>query len=128
MAVSCLTATKPNPGPKPQNYFSMRNDILSELGLDYNAPLYSLTVGQYVEMMKTALGKLSAPPSKPKEYIYGLRGIMFLFGVSHKTAQQYKNTFLAPACDQVGRTIIIDRDMAVELFEQTGRKCDAYGL
>jgi len=105
----------------------MRNKLLSELGLDYNAPLYSLTVGQYVEM-QTALGQLSAPPSKPKEYIYGLRGIMFLFGVSHKTAQQYKNTFLAPACDQVGKTIIVDRDLAVELFEQTGRKLDAYGL
>ena len=102
--------------------------MLSELGLDYNAPLYSLTVGQYVEM-QTALGKLSAPPQQAEKlYIYGLRGIMQLFGVSHKTAQAYKNTFLAPACTQLGKTIIVDRDMAVRLFEETGRKLDEYGL
>lgn len=106
----------------------MRNKLLSELGLDYNAPLYSLTVGQYVEM-QTALGQLSAPPPQAEKfYIYGLRGIMQLFGVSHKTAQAYKNTFLGPACTQLGKVIIIDRDKAVELFEETGRKLDAYGL
>lgn len=106
----------------------MRTNILSELGLEYNAPLYSLTVGQYVEM-QTALGNLSAQPQQAEKfYIYGLRGIMQLFGVSHKTAQQYKNPFLAPACTQLGRTIIIDRDKAVSLFEETGRRLDAYGL
>ena len=107
----------------------MRNNILSELGMNYSTPLYSLTVGQYVEM-QTALGKLSASSKQNEEsYVYGLRGIMQLFGVSHKTAQAWKNTFLAPACSQVGRTIIVNRNKAIELFEATGRAAmDSYGL
>lgn len=101
---------------------------IKELGLDYNAPLYSLTVGQYVEM-HTALEKQSQTPHQSeKVFIYGLRGIMQLFGVSHKTAQCWKNTWLAPACDQLGKTIIIDREKAIELFKQTGRRLDSYGL
>ena len=105
----------------------MRNTLLSKLGLDYNAPLYSLTVGQYIEM-QTALGELSAPPQQgEKFYIYGLRGIMQLFRVSHTTAQLWKNTWLRPACEQLGKTIMIDRDKAIELFEQTGRRLDSYG-
>lgn len=97
--------------------------------MNYSTPLYSLTVGQYVEM-HTALEKLSASPKQGEEsYVYGLRGIMQLFGVSHKTAQAWKNTFLAPACSQVGRTIIVNREKAIELFEATGRAAmDSYGL
>lgn len=104
----------------------MAKDFLRDVGLEYETPIAMLTIGQLVEVLRRMQPQQT--PSKPKEYIYGLRGIMYLFGVSHKTAQQYKNTFLAPACDQVGKTIIIDRDKAVELFEQTGRKLDAYGL
>ncbi len=97
--------------------------------MNYSTPLYSLTVGQYVEM-HAALEKLSASPKQDEEpYVYGLRGIMQLFGVSHKTAQAWKNTFLAPACSQVGRTIIVNRNKAIELFEATGRAAmESYGL
>ena len=101
--------------------------IMSELGLDFNAPLFTLTIGQYVEL-QNALGTQSTPQKDEKTYIHGLRGIQMLFGVSHKTAQAWKNTWLAPACSQLGKTIIIDRDKAVELFEQTGRRLDSYGL
>lgn len=103
------------------------NEILSDLGLKYDTPLAMLTLGQMLEVFSKAT-PAPTPQQGEKSYIYGLRGIMQLFGVSHKTAQAYKNTFLGPACTQLGKTIIIDRDKAVELFEETGRRLDAYGL
>ena len=54
----------------------------------------------------------------PRRYVYGLRGIRDLFGVSHTTAQRYKNTFLAPAISQRGRKIIVDVEKALQLFDQ----------
>lgn len=55
-----------------------------------------------------------------KRYVYGLRGIRELFNVSHATAQKYKNTFLAKACMQRGRKIVVDVEMARMLFSQKG--------
>ncbi len=56
--------------------------------------------------------------SKERHYVYGLRGIRELFGVSHPTAQRYKNTFLAPAVMQRGRKIIVDVDKAMQLYNE----------
>ncbi|MCC8071786.1 MAG: DUF3853 family protein [Bacteroidales bacterium] len=53
-----------------------------------------------------------------KEYVYGLRGIANLFGISNKTAQTWKKTFLAAAVTQRGKTIITDVEMARRLFAQ----------
>lgn len=94
--------------------------IFDELGLEYNTPLAMMTVGQLVDIIKDV--RQDEPRQEQgDEFVYGLRGIRDLFGVSHKTAQAYKNTFLAPACDQVGRTIIVDKKKAIELFKETGR-------
>lgn len=49
---------------------------------------------------------------------YGLRAIMEEFNVSHTTAQEYKNTFLSPACEQRGRKIRVDIPLARQLFDQ----------
>ena len=100
-------------------YFDMENRInLGELGLEYSTPLAMMTIGQLVEVMQKAEPKKE---ERSEDFVYGLRGIRELFGVSHKTAQVYKNTFLAPACDQLGRTIIVDKHKAIELFKKTGR-------
>lgn len=91
---------------------------LGELGLQYDTPLAMMTLGQLVGVIQ------NAKPEKEEareDFVYGIRGIRDLFGVSHKTAQAYKNTFLAPACEQVGRIIIVDRKRAIELFKETGR-------
>lgn len=50
--------------------------------------------------------------------VYGIRGIEKLFNVSHKTAQDYKNTFLKPAVMQCGRKIVVDADLALKLFNE----------
>ncbi len=51
-------------------------------------------------------------------YVFGLKGIRELFGVSHATAQHYKDTFLQPAVKQNGRKIVVDVAKALELFDQ----------
>lgn len=90
------------------------------LNFGENTPLAMLTVGQFKEIIISAMPrqevetKLDASPN----YIYGLAGIRELFGVSHATAQKLKNTILAPAVKQCGRKIIVDARMAVELFNK----------
>lgn len=63
-------------------------------------------------------GAAPAPNDTPKHLIYGRKGIAQLFGVSLVTAQKYKDTFLQPAVTQRGRTIVVDADLALRLFEQ----------
>lgn len=48
--------------------------------------------------------------------VYGLEGIMSLFGVSKTTASLYKNTFLRPAVSQQGNVILTDVKEALRLF------------
>ena len=64
--------------------------------------------GEKVKALESASGR---------KYVYGLRGIRQLFGVSHATAQRYKNTFLRDAVSQQGQIIITDVDKAMELFK-----------
>ena len=89
------------------------------------APLYSLTVEEFTQLLDdriaAALGTNTTVISVDKpsgNYVYGLRGIQQLFGVSHKTAQEYKDTFLRPAVMQNGRKIVVDADLAMELFNK----------
>lgn len=74
-----------------------------------------------VEIVRQITGKrepeTSTVVSEP-EYVYGLRGIRELFGVSHVTAQRYKDTFLQPAVSQRGRKITVDANMARRLFDE----------
>lgn len=92
------------------------------------APLYSLTVEEFTQLLDdriaAALGNGKAiSVNKPSgNYVYGLRGIQQLFGVSHKTAQEYKDTFLRPAVMQNGRKIVVDADLAMELFNERRAK------
>lgn len=56
------------------------------------------------------------------EFVFGLEGICDLFHVKKSQAQQYKNTFLAPACTQNGRVIKVDVNMALQLFDEHSAK------
>jgi predicted site-specific integrase-resolvase len=51
-----------------------------------------------------------------------LRGIRNLFSVSHATAQRYKDGIIKDAVSQNGRKIIVDREKALELFQQKSGK------
>lgn len=84
-----------------------------------DTPLAALTVGQFLEVLsKNAPQKEIVPASTDKQYVYGLKGIRETFNVCHSTAQKLKHGILAPAVKQHGRKLIIDRDMAIELFSQ----------
>ena len=54
--------------------------------------------------------------------VYGLRGIMDLFGVSKATAFKLRHTVLDGACTQNGRLIIVDVRKALTLFGERGSR------
>ena len=88
-----------------------------------NTPITFLTVGQLKEVLGLDDDKIAkqrendAEKADAKKYVYGLRGIRELFGVSHVTAQRYKDTFLRDAVSQQGKVIITNVDKALELFK-----------
>ena len=96
--------------------------------LDYDRPLYSLTVEEFVELLDERFNKAAETNTdgglKPScsNLVYGIRGIERLFNVSHRTAQTYKNSFLKPAVSQNGRKIVVDRDLALKLFAEHEEK------
>lgn len=62
---------------------------------------------------------------KDKKYVYGIGGIARLFGCSIPTANRIKKSGrINRAITQIGRKIIVDADMALEL---AGRKSGERG-
>ena len=89
--------------------------------------IVQLTIGELIEILKEAFPileqNLTSVEKKPEtsqpfngRLVYGLRGIQELFNVSHKTAYEWKSTWLAPAVRQCGRKIVTDADYAFKLF------------
>lgn len=82
-------------------------------------PLFSLTVGEFLELQK----RTEAPPAvidltKDKEvkYVYGIAGLASLFGCSKTTAQKIKSSGrINKAVFQMGKKIVINAKLALEL-------------
>jgi hypothetical protein len=70
--------------------------------------------------------KVDMPVMNPnKKYVYGIHGIAQLFGCSMPTANRIKKSGkIDKAITQIGRKIIIDADLALELagHKTGGRK------
>ena len=83
-------------------------------------PLTQMTAGQLIDFLKKAMPGTATDPTKAPEsnrrYVYGLKDIMQLFNVSNMTAQRYKNGIIKDAVKQYGRKIVVDADLALELF------------
>ena len=63
--------------------------------------------------------KASSSSKEEKRYVYGLAGIARLFGCSLPTANRIKQSGkINRAITQVGRKIIVDADLALELAER----------
>lgn len=100
--------------------------------------IVQLTVEQLVDILKQEFPLLSLtkadlqPPKKEEKEeddslfmghkLYGVVGIERFFGVSHKTAQQWKDSWLKPAWKQRGRKIVVDAELAMKLFEKNEKK------
>lgn len=91
-----------------------------------NKMVVTMTTEELQKIVADAINKASEknhatehPPmvtDPTKRYVFGIRGIASLFGVSTRTAQQWKSGFLADAVTQRGRTIVTDVDKAMNLF------------
>ncbi len=98
--------------------------------IDDSTPIAMLTLGQLKEVLRGIMPQPTAPADcQPQEeeavehfnaedYIFGLDGIRHFFGVSHTTAQRYKDGVLAPAVTQYGRKIMVNKRLAVELMNE----------
>jgi len=92
-----------------------------------SALIVTLTIGELkgliIELLREQNNNGPVNPANPSgNLVYGIRGIEKLFNVSHKTAQDYKNTFLKPAVMQCGRKIVVDADLALKLFNERREK------
>lgn len=91
-----------------------------------DTPIAMLTVGQLQQVLNKSNQQESTPTNtpdaKPKRYVYGIAGIRELFGVSHVTAQRYKDGIIRDAVSQQGRVIVTDAEKAMQLFKEHGNK------
>lgn len=87
-------------------------------------PLVNMTAGQLAEYLNSqaqgagAAGSAAPQGAAPRRFVYGLKGIMELFGVSNVTAQRYKRGIIRDAVSQYGRTIVTDAELALQLFRE----------
>ena len=86
---------------------------------------YTITADDLSKVIELAVEKaLEASKEVQKQglpkYVHGLQGIADLFDVSKVTAQKYKNTWLASAVKQNGKTLLTDTEMALKLFNENG--------
>jgi len=89
--------------------------------IDSNTPIALLTVGQFKELLSCEPQKENETlQSVGKNYFYGIAGIARLFNCSIPTANRIKaGGKIDAAITQIGRKIVVDADLALEL---AGRK------
>jgi len=86
-------------------------------------PLWQMTGEEFLCLQQSAEPRPASPTATtdtPKRYVYGIGGIARLFGCSIPTANRIKKSGkIDRAITQIGRKIIVDADLALEL---AGRK------
>ena len=76
-----------------------------------------MTVEEYLE--REAQKTQQQEPAKSRNLVYGLKGIQQLFDCKTTTAWRIKNSeWIKPAITQVGRKIVVDADLALELAHE----------
>lgn len=79
-----------------------------------DTPIAMLTVGQLKEVLFGSDTK-----DKTKNYVHGIAGIQSIFNCSRATANRIKSSGkINAAINQVGRKIMIDADLAIQLFNK----------
>ena len=95
--------------------------------IDLNTPVWQLTVGQLLEVIKQRTGNNAASTvidtTKTDKYVYHLAGIAELFGCSKTTANRIKQSGkIDKAIAQIGNKIVVDAEKALELAGKKGKK------
>ena len=92
--------------------------------------LINMSQDEFFEKLKECLAEaLFAPEHNDgvkvqKHYVYGLQGICDLFGCSTATASRIKKSgVIDAAICQVGKTIVVDADLALDLIKVQKRHC-----
>ena len=91
-------------------------------------PIWQMTGEEFLFLQQNGEQKTTAnsPTINPnKKYVYGVRGIAQLFGCSMPTANRIKKSGkIDKAITQIGRKIIVDTELALELagHKTGGRK------
>ena len=86
-----------------------------------NTRIIDLTVAQLAEVIDKAVEesltrRCPTTDSTPR-FVYGIKGIAGIFGVSERQARYIKSSgVISKAIRQQGRTIITDAPLALELF------------
>ena len=90
---------------------------MTQKAITNDTPVAMLTLGQLKEALgTTTVAQIPQEQHTEKRYAYGLRGLADIFGCSLPTASRIKSSGqIAGAIKQVGRKIIIDIDLALEL-------------
>lgn len=90
-----------------------------------NKPLLTCTLGDFKAILDQSLRDneleaLAAAP--PKKYVYGLAGLMKLFGCSISTAERIKQSgVIDKAISQTGDIIVVDAELALDLLRVSGK-------
>jgi hypothetical protein len=83
--------------------------------IDRNTPLWQLTVADLMEILKE-VQQQPVIRQPEKRFVHGLKGIAQIFGCSRTTASEIKKSGLIDeAITQVGRTIVVDAELALQL-------------
>ena len=106
--------------------YSFQNNWIMTINELLDKPVWQMTGEELLFLaqhgnMSTSRESITASSSKEeKRYVYGLAGIARLFGCSLPTANRIKQSGkINRAITQIGRKIIVDADLALEL---AGRK------
>jgi len=90
-----------------------------------NKPLVSCTLADFKAILSeilrdNQLESLATAP--PKKYVYGLAGLMKLFGCSISTAERIKQSgVIDRAISQTGDIIVVDAELALDLLRVSGK-------
>lgn len=86
--------------------------------IDLDKPLWTLTGREFLDLMQHHLPKEIEESKKENRHIvHGIPGIASIFNCSISTAQRIKSSGkIDKAISQFGRTIVVDVDLALELF------------
>lgn len=94
--------------------------------IDLNTPIWQLTAGELIEFIKKASEspkEVAVVSTYEERYVYGYKGLAKLFGCSEKTAGSIlASGEIDKAVSQVGRQIVIDAPLALQLTKRKNVK------